>query len=155
MSRSDTVFDVAAAILTGAILHATADADKAWGVICCGEALGAFDARSDAWCGRDGVPHRYTFEEAEDRARRMSGSSHDGTAYSALEIPSKPTRATVGQCARAGLPPGSSFACVDWTSGPGEPVECSDDSAFGAASAFIDLVGPEAAERALRDLSQV
>ncbi len=153
--RNDAVFEVSVALLCGAILHANADGEKSWGVISCRDALGAFDPRSEAWCGRDGVPHRFTFDEAEARARRMTGSSHDGESYSALEIPSRPIRATVGPFAVAGSPPGSAFACLTWGTGPGDVIETGDNSAFGAACAFVDLVGVEAADRALRDLSEV
>jgi len=148
-NRFNAVCEVAAAVSMRAILHASADTENAWGVLCCGQALAAFDPRSDAWVGRDGIPARFTFEEAELRARRLSGSSFDGTAYAALEIPSKPIRATVGPMAEAGAVPGSRFACIDWTSGPGTEIEAGDASAFGAAVAFVELVGADAASQAV------
>jgi hypothetical protein len=138
-----TVHEVAVALLAGRALRGAEltgdpEATGAWGVIHCDQALGAFDARSDAWCGRDGIPHRFTREEAELRARRLSGSSHDGSAYSALEIPSKPRIIIAGRHCLA-TDDSLRFECVDWSSGPGEPVAVGD--AFDAAAAFVALLG--------------
>jgi hypothetical protein len=138
-----TIHDVAVALLTGRVLRGAEltgdpEATGAWGVIHCDQALGAFDARSDAWCGKDGIPHRFTREEAELRARRLSGSSHDGSAYSALEIPSKPRIIIAGRHCSA--TDGSlRFECVDWSTGPADVVAVGD--AFDAAAAFVALLG--------------
>ncbi len=169
MSLSNIISDVAAVILRGEILQAGTDSDdaKQFGVVHTLRALDVFDATADGWCGRDGIPHRWTEEEAEKFARGMSGSSHDGTAYAAMRIPTRPIRATVGPFAVAGQEPGSRFACIDWTSGPGLVVEVAhavpyidpslgpdhlyedDYSAFGAALAFVRLVGERAAYGAI------
>jgi hypothetical protein len=135
---SQTVHEVAVALLAGRVLRATEQDDGAWGVIHCDMAIGAFDARSDAWCGSDGIPHRYTREEAELRARRLSGSSHDGSAYSALELPSKPRIVAAGRHCSA-TDETLRFECVDWSDGPGNPVVVGD--AFDAAFAFVSLLG--------------
>jgi hypothetical protein len=145
-----TVFDAAAALFSGRILRGSeADAgrgDGAWGVISCDEALGAFDARSDAWCGRDGTPHRMSREEAELRARRLSGSSHDGAAYCALEIPSKPRLVMAGRHCSA-ISDQLTFECVDWTNGPGEIVAVGD--AYDVAAAFVAMMGEQLTYAAL------
>lgn len=139
----EAVFEAAVALLSGRVLRGSeADAgagEGAWGVISCREALGAFDARSDAWCGRDGIPHRYpSREEAELHARRMTGSSYDDTGYQALQIPSKPRLVMAGRHCSA-TEPRLLFECVDWTNGPGDVVAVG--SAFDAARAFVALMG--------------
>lgn len=139
----EAVFEAAVALLAGKVLRGVeADAgagEGAWGVISCRAALGAFDARSDAWCGRDGIPHRYASrEEAELRARRLTGSSHDDAGYQALEIPSKPRLVMAGRHCSA-TEPRLVFECVDWTNGPGDVVAVG--SAFDAARAFVLLMG--------------
>lgn len=169
MSHERTVFDVCAAISRGAILHGSVTPNFGeYGVIRCSDALDALsgDPCADAWvgaCKRSGSPAaRFSREDAELRARGMSGSSWDGTAYEALPYPEKPLRASVGPHAVAGESPGSRFACFDWTSGPGEMVLAShafrrnleteieaDWSAYGAAVAFVGLVGVDAARASL------
>lgn len=139
----EAALEAAVALLRGQVLRGVeADAgagEGAWGVISCRDALGAFDARSDAWCGRDGIPHRYpSREEAELFARRMTGSSHDDTGYQALEIPSKPRLVMAGRHCAA-TEPALLFECVDWTNGPGDVVAVG--SAFDAAQAFVALMG--------------
>jgi hypothetical protein len=146
------VFDAAVALLTGRVLRGCeADAGRgegAWGVLSCRGALGAFDARSDAWCGRDGIPHRYSREEAEDRARRMSGSSYDDSGYAALEIPSKPRLVMAGRhCSAVG--DSLCFECVDWTDGPANVVTVG--SAYDAAAAFVALMGERLTYAALAE----
>lgn len=156
MSNFALVFDVCVALGAGRILHSCSEADpeKTWGIVDCGSALGYFDTRSEAWHGVNGVPHRFTREEATLRALRISGSSHGDGICEALEIPSKPTRATVGPMARAGSAPGLFFCCVDWTAGPGIAIETGDGSAFSAAVAFVELVGKPGAYSALAPEAQ-
>jgi hypothetical protein len=149
-----TVHDVAVALLAGRALRGGDDSEATgdWGVIHCDMALGAFDARSDAWCGQDGIPHRFTREEAEERARRLSGSSHDGSAYAALEIPSKPRIVMVGRhCSATDV--ALRFECVDWTNGPAELVVAGD--AFDVASVFVSLLGERLSIAALSDAVEV
>ena len=149
MSRFDAVFDIAVALSKGLTLNSTVpNLGGEWGVVSCRDALGAFDAKSDAWVGQGdarGFPSR---EAAEEWARRASGSSYDGMGNEALEIPFVPAvSATVGPIHRAVGP--VSFGCIDWSVGPGVEIETGDDSAFGAAVAFIALVGHEAAIESL------
>ena len=138
----EAVHEVAVALLRGRVLRGVeADAgrgDGAWGIIDCSQALGAFDARSDAWCGRDRIPNRFTREEAERRARAMTGSSHEDTGYQALEIPSRPRVVMAGRHCSA-TDDRLQFECVDWTNGPGDVVTVGD--AFDAARAFVALIG--------------
>ena len=103
-------------------------------------------------------------KEAHEHARRLTGSSVAAT-YTA----ERAARATVGHFAVDGLPRGSRFACLDWSQG-GTVVEVSerskravneiwgvdfeevyehDWSAYGAALAFVRLVGEGQAEAAL------
>lgn len=149
MSAFDTVFEVAAALTLGRVLNATAaNLGGNWGVVRCADALGAFDARSEAWCGKGDDRSFPSREDAELWARRMSGSSWDAAAYEALEIPVVPALAiTVGpiHCAIGPV----AFGCIDWSSGPGVAIETGDESAFGAACAFIDRVGHQRALAAL------
>ena len=144
MSTYEAIFEAAVALIGGRVLRA-AEVDVghgdggAWGVISCRDALGAFDARSDAWCGRDGIPHRYASrEEAELHARRMTGSSYDDTGYQALEIPSKPRLVMGGRHCSASTEL-LLFECVDWTNGPADVATVG--SAFDAAQSFVALVG--------------
>lgn len=164
---TDAIEAVAVALLRGAILRVMPAPDEAWGVIDTRHALVALlgDLTSDGWVrgtGPDSPAKRFSREDAETCARRLTGSSACGTVYEAVEMPPA-TRATVGHFAVAGEEPGSRFACVDWTSGPGEVVvpeqhvpranawgflddDYEDDwSAFGAALAFVRLVGARAA----------
>lgn len=149
MSAFDTVFEVAVALTRGRVLNAAvASLGGKWGVVRCADALGAFDARSEAWCGRGDDRSFPSREDAELWARRMSGSSFDDSAYEALEIPVAPARAaTVGPIRQAVGP--VTLRCIDWSSGPGVEIEGGDDSAFGAAIAFIGMVGHEVAARAV------
>lgn len=139
----EAAFEAAAALLRGQVLRgAEADAgagEGAWGVIDCRHALDAFNARSDAWCGRDGIPRRWsTYAEADKWARGMTGSQYEGEGYQALEIPSKPRIVLAGRHCAA-TEPGLLFECVDWTNGPGDVVAVG--SAFDAAQAFVSLMG--------------
>lgn len=150
MSSYAITFEVAVALLRGDILRGGEVASgKAWGIIDTTLALGAFDARSDAWCSdRDGIPHRYTLEEAEARARRLTGSSHDGRTYCALEIPERARQAAAGRhCAALGS---LQFECVDWSNGPAR--ELAVGAAFDAAIAFVGFVGEREAHAALSRL---
>ena len=141
MKTYEVIFEASVALLAGKLLRGVESqrsGSESWGVIDCDMALGAFDARSDAWCGSDGIPHRYTREEAELRARRLSGSSHDGTAYCALEIPERPRVVMAGRrCSVTGE--ALDFECVDWTNGPADVV--TSGSAFDVAQAFVALMG--------------
>lgn len=151
MSAFDTVFAVAAALTLGRTLNATAASlGGKRGVVCCREALGAFDAKSDAWVlsnGRD-IARWDSYEDAAENARRRSGGSHDDFGYEALEIPALPALAvTVGPILCAVGP--VTFGCIDWSTGPAVEIETGDTSAFGAAVAFIERVGHDRAEAAL------
>ena len=147
MSTYQITFQVSAALLAGKVLRADEPVgDGAWGIVDCSLALGAFDARSEAWCGRDGIPHRYTREEAEARARRMTGSQHEGEGYAALEIPARPRSVQAGRHCSA-VDPALAFECVDYTNGPGDVVAAG--SAFDAARAFVSLVGERLAYAAI------
>ena len=137
----EAILEASAALLRGQVLRG-AEAERtgtgAWGVVDCSKALGAFDARSDAWNGSDGIPHRMSQEDAETWARRLSGSSHFGTIYCALEIPEKPRLVMAGRHCEA-TDPRLSFECVDWSNGAPDVVAVG--SAFDAAAAFVALLG--------------
>lgn len=147
MSNFDAVFDVCVALQRGETLRGGQEPGApAWGIIDCEQALGAFDARSPAWHSDvDGVPHRFTREEAEDRARRLNGSSWDGRVCAALELPERPRSATVGTYHRA-TDTELQFACLDWSNGG---TDIAIGSAFDAAYAFVGFVGERAAYRAV------
>lgn len=149
MPTFETVFAIAAALTAGRTLNATAASlGGKWGVVCCRDALGAFDAKSDAWCGHGDDRSFPSREDAEQWARRASGSSYDGAGYEALEIPILPALAvTVGPILCAVGP--VAFGCIDWSAGPAFEIETGDASAFGAAVAFIERVGHDRAEAAL------
>jgi hypothetical protein len=148
------VFDAAVALLAGRVLRGSEVEDGrgeggAWGVVSCNQALGAFDPRSEAWCGRDGIPHRWdTYEAAAKWARGMTGSSYEGNAYEAMEIPSKPRMVIAGRHCSA-VDDSLSFECVDWTNGPGDLVVVG--SAYDAAAAFVALLGERITHAALSD----
>lgn len=148
-SRYGAVLEASVALLRGQVLRgseAERSGNDAWGIVDCSLALGAFDARSEAWCGSDGIPHRYTREEAEARARRLTGSQHEGEGYAALEIPTKPRLVMAGRHCAAGLD-ALLFECVDWTNGPAVIVVVG--SAFDAADAFVALMGERLAYTAV------
>lgn len=137
------IFEASVALLSGKVLRgAEAEAGRgegAWGIVSCEQALGAFDARSEAWCGRDGIPHRYpSREEAELHARRLTGSSYADYGYQAMEIPERPRLVLAGRhCLATGE--GLLFECVDWSDGPPNVVALG--AAFDAAEAFVALMG--------------
>lgn len=144
MSTYDAVFEAAVALLAGRVLRgaeAERSGEGAWGVIDCNHALGAFDARSGHWVERcnDGFPARFSREEAEEIARKKTGSAYEGHAgYSAVEIPERPRLVMAGRHCSA-TEPGLLFECVDWSNGPGEVVAVG--SAFDAAASFVALAG--------------
>lgn len=144
MARTyDAIYEVSVALLRGRILRASEverSGEGAWGVIDCNHALGAFSAQSGAWIERcnDGVPARFSREEAEEIARRRTGSTYEGHAgYSAVEIPGRPRLVMAGRHCSA--TERLLFECVDWTNGPGDVVAVG--SAFDAAAALVALIG--------------
>lgn len=143
MSTFQVVFEASVALLSGKVLRG-AEAEEgrgegAWGIVSCEQALGAFDARSEAWCGRDGIPQRYpSREEAELYARRLTGSSYADYGYQAMEIPGRPRLVMAGRHCSA-TSAGLQFECVDWSDGPASVIAVG--SAFDAAQAFVALMG--------------
>lgn len=151
---------VAAAILAGVILHVPEHAaNPELFAVYAEDGSPILSNGRDVWIT--------THEHAADYARRMTGSSWNGAVYEAR--PRKPVAATVGPYAVAGELDGTRFACLDWTQA-GTPVEShhvvprlvemtwgwdredtyeADTSPFGAAVAFVRLVGEELAEAAL------
>jgi hypothetical protein len=138
----EAIFEASVALLAGKVLRGEeAAGNGSWGVIDCNHALGAFNARSGHWVERcnEGYPARFSREEAEETARKLTGSAYEGHAgYSAVEIPERPRLVMAGRHCSA-TEAGLLFECVDWSDGPADVVAVG--SAFEAAAAFVALMG--------------